>query len=289
MLLLFRGAEIYLLEGPRLPRLGECALRGKPFCVGRWEGKRYLALLLDETAEPAAAPTAGAGASASDTAGEEPRRDVEPQLPAGRWVNRRAAARELESGEFWISARGYQLARWDRESRYCGRCGARNGPTTGEIGKVCEACGHREYPRIAPAMIVAVVRRGRLLMAHAHKHRTGLYSVLAGFVEPGESLEECVHREVAEESGVLLSSVTYFASQSWPFPYSLMVAFTAEAATDEITVEEEEIGDAGWYTPRELLSLPEIPGRLSVSRSLIDWFVDTYGDEDTCRAHHLRD
>ncbi|MFP4331345.1 MAG: NAD(+) diphosphatase [Alkalispirochaetaceae bacterium] len=237
----------------------------KPVCIGRLAGVRYLAVLLDESSGTEAV-----------------------KLPPGRWVNRRSAARELGGGEYWITARGYELARWDRESRYCGRCGAGNLPTPGETGKVCESCGHREYPRITPAMIVAVVNDGRLLMAHAHKHRKGLFSVLAGFVEPGESLEACVHREVAEETGVTLSTVHYFGSQSWPFPYSLMVAFTAEAETEEIRLEDDEIGEAGWYTPEQILSIPEIPERLTVARALIDWFVDSYGNEATRRTHHQR-
>ncbi len=153
---------------------------------------------------------------------------------------------------------------------------------------MCPRCGHREYPRIAPAMIVAVVSRGRLLLAHATKFREGLFSVLAGFVEPGESLEECVAREVREESGIELAEINYFASQSWPFPYSLMVAFTATAATEEIAVDEEEIDEAGWFTPKEMLDLPEIPGAVSVSRRLIDWFVDSYADEETRTLHHKR-
>ena len=214
--------------------------------------------------------------------------DEEGPGKSRRWVNLRSSFRELSTHSFWISARAYQLARWDSESRYCGRCGSAQERAVEEIAKHCPNCGHREYPRIAPAMIVAVVHEGRLLLAHATKFREGLFSVLAGFVEPGESLEECVSREVFEESGIELEEINYFASQSWPFPYSLMVAFTAVARTEEITVDEEEIGEAGWFTPQEMLELPELPGVLSVSRRLIDWFVDSYGDEETRRKHHKR-
>lgn len=244
----------------------EVELPEEPLYIGRQRGQKYFALFLNEQEEGG-----------------------EPTLEDNRrWVNRRSSFRRLSNHSFWISARGYQLARWDRESRFCGRCGSPQERATEELGKVCPNCGQREYPRIAPAMIVAVVSRGRLLMAHATKHREGLFSVLAGFVEPGESLEECVAREVREESGVELAEINYFASQSWPFPYSLMVAFTATAATEEITIDDEEIGEAGWFTPEEMLELPEIPGAVSVSRRLIDWFVDGHADEETRALHHKR-
>jgi NAD+ diphosphatase len=264
-ILLFRGHDVYIGSEPEpFPSLSEVELPEEPLYIGSRGERHFFALFLE-----------GEGEGESS----EERR---------RWVNRRSAFRELRSDSFWISARAYQLARWDRESRYCGRCGSLQERSEEEIAKQCPNCGHREYPRIAPAMIVAVVKDGRLLMAHAKKHREGLFSVLAGFVEPGESLEECVTREVHEESGVELSEINYFASQSWPFPYSLMVAFTAVARTVEITIDEEEIGEAGWFTPEQMLELPEIPGAVSVSRRLIDWFVDSYGDEETRRRHHQR-
>lgn len=266
-ILLFRGHEVYIGDEPEpFPTLSDVELPEEPLYIGRRGERHFYTLFVDG----------------------EPESDGERDPLGRRWVNRRSSFRELSNHSFWISARAYQLARWDKESRYCGRCGSAQARATEEIAKHCPNCGHREYPRIAPAMIVAVVRGGRLLMAHAKKHRDGLFSVLAGFVEPGESLEECVAREVREESGVELSEISYFASQSWPFPYSLMVAFTAVARTEAITIDEEEIGEAGWFTPEEMLDLPEIPGALSVSRKLIDWFVDSYGDERTQRLHHKR-
>lgn len=258
---------MYIGDEPEpFPALSEVQLPEEPLYIGRHRGRSYFALSLES---------------------QEEHEEESPEARR-RWVNRRSSFRQLNNYSFWISARGYQLARWDRESRFCGRCGSTQERAEGELGKVCPNCGQREYPRIAPAMIVAVVSRGRLLMAHATKHREGLFSVLAGFVEPGESLEECVAREVREESAVELAEINYFASQSWPFPYSLMVAFTATAATEEITIDDEEIGEAGWFTPQEMLELPEIPGAVSVSRRLIDWFVDMYGDEETRALHHKR-
>jgi NAD+ diphosphatase len=123
-------------------------------------------------------------------------------------------------------------------------------------------------------MIVAVVRDGRLLLAQSVRYRGNMHSVLAGFVEPGETLEECVRREVYEEVGVRVKNLRYFGSQSWPFPHSLMVAFTAEHESGEIAVDQTEIRHAFWCPPDEL---PEVPNKMSVSRRLIDWFVETYG------------
>ena len=144
---------------------------------------------------------------------------------------------------------------------------------TDERAKLCPACGLVSFPRVAPAIIVAVVRDGTILLARARRFPTVMYSVIAGFVEPGESLEQCVHREVREEVGVAVRGLRYFASQPWPFPHSLMVAFTAQHAGGEIRVDEREITEAGWYPPDRL---PRIPDSISVARRLIDWFVQTH-------------
>ena len=140
----------------------------------------------------------------------------------------------------------------------------------GERALQCTACGYLSYPRISPAVIVAVVRGKSILLARARRFPPGMYSVLAGFVEPGETLEECVVREVREETGVEVKNIRYFASQPWPFPHSLMVAFTAEHASGEIRVDPEEIVDAGWYTVE---NFPHVPDPMTVARRLIDWFA----------------
>jgi NAD+ diphosphatase len=126
---------------------------------------------------------------------------------------------------------------------------------------------------MSPAIIVAVVRGRTILLGHAARFPGAMYSVLAGFVEPGESLEDCVRREVKEETGVKVKDIRYFGSQPWPFPNSLMVGFTAEYAGGEITMDEKEIVDARWFTAD---SLPTIPDKISIARKLIDWFVETY-------------
>lgn len=139
-----------------------------------------------------------------------------------------------------------------------------------ERAKVCPSCGFVNYPRISPAMIVAVTRGREILLAKGSRFQGGFYSVLAGFVEPGETFEECVEREIKEEVGLKVKNINYFGSQPWPFPDSLMVGFTAEYAGGDITIDNKEILDAGWYTAE---GLPLIPGNGSIARRLIDWYV----------------
>jgi len=186
-----------------------------------------------------------------------------------------AALRSLFDGMsydfFAVAARALQVVEWDYSHRYCGKCGTPTSLRPNERARECPACGSLSYPRISPAVIVAVVRDERILLARAARFPPGFRSVLAGFVEPGETLEECVHREVREETGIEITNVRYFASQPWPFPHSLMVAFTAEHKSGEIVVDGVELMDAAWYGAD---TLPEIPGPMTVARRLIDWFRD---------------
>jgi NAD+ diphosphatase len=140
----------------------------------------------------------------------------------------------------------------------------------GELAMECTACGQLSYPRISPAVIVAILRDEKILLARANRFPSGFYSVLAGFVEPGETLEQCAKREVREETGIEVKNLRYFSSQPWPFPHSLMVAFTAEYAAGEIRIDPSEIADAGWYSAD---ALPLIPDPITVARKLIDWYV----------------
>jgi len=192
-------------------------------------------------------------------------------------VGRREAADLLDIDDYWAMNRAFHLAHWDRNTRFCGACATPMERTAGEIAKSCPSCGGRSYPQISPAVIMAVVNDGKLLMAHSRRHPGKLYSVLAGFVEAGETLERAVSREVYEESGVLVRNVTYFSSQPWPFPNSLMIAFTAEYAGGELQPEAAEIDDLGWFSPSALP--PELPSTYSVARRLIEWFVSEYGSE----------
>jgi NAD+ diphosphatase len=177
----------------------------------------------------------------------------------------------LDDATFALAGRAFQLAEWDRTHRFCGVCGAGTVPAERERARVCPRCGHLHFPRVSPAIIVRIERaEGReILLAHATGFAEGMYSVLAGFVEPGESLEEAVAREIEEEVGVAVDGIRYFGSQPWPFPHSLMVGFTARHAGGEIAVDGHEIDDAGWFGREEL---PHIPPKLSIARWLIeDW------------------
>jgi NAD+ diphosphatase len=129
------------------------------------------------------------------------------------------------------------------------------------------------FPRISPAVIVLIERGDHVLLARASHFPEGMHSVVAGFVEPGESLEETVSREIEEETGILVEDVRYFGSQPWPFPDSLMIGFTARYASGEIRIDGKEIVDAGWFSVDDL---PEIPGKVSIARKLIDWFIEKH-------------
>ena len=171
-----------------------------------------------------------------------------------------------------VAMRAVHLIEWDKNERFCGRCGAETKDKTDANAKECERCGHVTFPRISPAVIVLVEKEGKVLLARASRFAEELYSVLAGFVEPGETLEETVEREIEEEVGIKVKNIRYFGSQPWPFPDSLMIGFTAEYESGELKIDGLEIERAGWFDPR---TLPRIPGRISIARKLIDWFVET--------------
>jgi len=179
----------------------------------------------------------------------------------------------LDEDLFWIAARAIQIVDWDRTHRFCGRCGAPTEAQKAERAKKCSRCGLLHFPRLAPAVIVLIERGDQLLLARARRFPTIMYSVLAGFVEPGESLEETVVREVKEEVGLSLKDIRYFGSQPWPFPHSLMIGFTATYAGGEISLDDDEILEAGWYT---VDNLPPLPGKISIARKLIDWFIEKH-------------
>jgi NAD+ diphosphatase len=180
----------------------------------------------------------------------------------------------LEDELLIVAGCATQLIRWDQSHRYCGRCGRPTEDNADERAKTCPDCGLSCYPRLSPAVIVAVVKDDRLLLGTSARFRADFWSVLAGFVEPGETVEECVVREVREEVGILVKNVRYFGSQPWPFPDSLMLGFTAEYAEGEISIDQAEITDAKWFSADDL---PNIPPKASIARSLIDWFVERGG------------
>ena len=183
----------------------------------------------------------------------------------------------LEDDLIWVAGRANQMVDWNQSHQFCGRCGHATEDKHDERAKICPQCSLINYPRVSPAIIVAVIKDHQILLANNRRFKAGFYSVLAGFAEPGESLEECVAREVNEEVGITVKNIRYFGSQPWPFPNSLMVGFVADYAGGRINVDKSEIIEAAWYSAR---NLPPIPPKISIARQLIDWFVERYREED---------
>jgi NAD+ diphosphatase len=185
----------------------------------------------------------------------------------------------MDEDLFMVAGRAVQIIDWDRTHQFCGRCGigTRTHPTL--RAKECPRCGLLHFPRLAPAIIVLVERGPEMLLARARRFPTAMYSTLAGFVEPGETLEEAVIREVQEESGITVNNIHYFGSQPWPFPHSLMIGFTATYASGQITLNDEENMDVRWFTAHNLP--PHLPGKISIARKLIDWFLEKQGKPST--------
>ncbi len=169
-----------------------------------------------------------------------------------------------------LAGRALQIVEWDLTHRFCGRCGRRTGNHPTDRAKVCPECGLMAYPVISPAVIVAVSKGDRLLLGRSPRFPEGMFSVLAGFNEPGESLEETVEREIMEEVGLEVCNIRYFGSQPWPFPHSLMIGFTADYAKGRIAIDGEEIIEAGWYKAGDM---PRLPGGYSIARELIEGFL----------------
>jgi len=186
------------------------------------------------------------------------------------WQGLRALYGRLDDSLFALAGRALQFVDWDRTHQFCGRCATPMRHRGSERARECPACGLVAYPRIAPAVMCLVTREREILLARSPHFAPGMYSALAGFVESGESLEECLAREVLEETGVSIANPRYFASQPWPFPHSLMIAFVADYAGGEITPAPDEIEDAQWFT---LDALPKLPNRISIARRLIDGVV----------------
>jgi len=173
----------------------------------------------------------------------------------------------FDQPQFALACMSSQLLYWDKTTKFCGECGSETQYSTLERAKICAGCKRNFYPAITPAIIVAVMNKDKILLAHNKTFAGGIYSLIAGFVEPGESLEECVQREILEETGIKVGNIKYFQSQSWPFPSSLMIGFTASYQSGEIKADGIEITHAAWFGREELPALPR-PG--SLSRKIID-------------------
>lgn len=219
----------------------EC--KHEPVPVGRWEGRPVYAVQVDE-------------------------RGVDPM--AHIRGNLFTLLGRVPDPVFSVYGRALQLLAWRRDHRFCGRCGTQAALADGGRAMACTACGHSCYPRLSPCAIVAVTRGDQLLLAAAAGRRANFYSTLAGFIEPGETAEEAVAREVREEVGVEVTNIRYFGSQAWPFPGQLMLGFYAEYAGGDLRLDPEEIEDAGWFS-RD--NLPPTPPVASISGQLIHGFL----------------
>jgi NAD+ diphosphatase len=183
------------------------------------------------------------------------------------WHNLRSLFGVADEGFLGLAGRASQIAEWARTHRHCGVCAAPMRRATGERAYKCGTCGHTAYPQICPAMMVLIRKGEQVLLALHTNSPVRRYTALAGFLEAGESIEEAVHREVYEEVGLRVHKLQYFDSQSWPFPNSLMIAFTAEYLDGEIRTDPAEIEDARWFGPDD--AWPDTPHSLSIASALL--------------------
>jgi NAD+ diphosphatase len=243
----FRRAEILVVNGSSVPELPCCAdlsehglTPRRHQYLGLYDGRHAYAAELSE----------------------------EHALPEG-WalVGLRDLFALVETPVAHLTGRAYQLLEWDRNHQFCSRCGTPTVLRDDERSRSCPACKYTTYPPVTPAIMILITHGRRLLLARKKAFPAGRFSALAGFVEPGEMLEDTVIRETREEVGVEVKNIRYFGSQPWPFPHSLMVAFTADYAGGELRPDGVEIEEARWFAPD---ALPNIPDGISISRWLID-------------------
>ena len=241
-----QGSRLLVGESGVLPtQVPPAALRSDALFLGVLDG------------HPCWAADAGPDVEAPDGFAFMDLRALHPALGEQRWA---------------IAGRAVQLVDWLRCHQYCGRCATPTESMRGERARRCPSCGLLAFPRLAPAVITLVKRGDEALLAQGVNFGVTMYSCLAGFVEPGETLEEAVHREIREEVGIEVDEVRYIASQPWPFPHSLMIGFRAAWASGDIRIDPAEIADAGWFRADEL---PPIPPGVSIARRLIDaWLAE---------------
>lgn len=196
---------------------------------------------------------------------DAPLEETELYLPMGL----RASFEHLDRPLYDQAGKAYEIAYWDRHSRFCPVCGT---PTElkGPIMKKCPDCGNEIFPAVSPAVLVLIRKGEEILLVHARNFRGTFYGLVAGFLETGETLEQCVEREVREETGLTIRNITYFGNQPWPYPSNLMVGFIADYAGGEIKLQEEELS-AGSFFSKD--NLPEIPSKPSLARMMIDWWL----------------
>lgn len=172
---------------------------------------------------------------------------------------------------YQMAGKAYELLYWNSNTRYCGNCGAPMKRST-VISKKCTHCGKEVWPQVSPAIIVRIHKGDSILLVNAKTfRRSEMYGLVAGFLETGEALEECVRREVREETGIEIDNIKYFGSQPWPYPCGVMIGFTADYKSGEISIQEEELNRAGWFNKS---NMPPIPDKMSIARWLIDDYLE---------------
>lgn len=196
----------------------------------------------------------------------------EPVGETEEWImtGLRASYDYIPMDEYRAAGKAFQILYWDEHSRFCPVCGTQMERQT-PIMKKCPHCGNEMYPPVHTAIIVLIRKGEEVLLVHARNFRGTFHGLVAGFLEAGETLEECVEREVLEETGLRIKNITYFASQPWPYPSGLMVGFIADYASGDIKLQEDELTAAAFYSKE---NLPEIPRKLSIARRLIDWWLE---------------
>lgn len=195
------------------------------------------------------------------------------EIESSYWYSLRTLLENIAREDFLLVSRAVQILQWSRNHRFCGNCGGRTYQREGEHALVCDNCRLHFYPRISPCAIVLVTRGNECLLARNTAWREGWYSALAGFVEAAESVEQTIHREIAEEVGIQVTNLRYFSSESWPFPGQLMLGFYADYQAGEIVVDGVEIAEAKWC---RYDALPSHPSTVSLSGRLIKNFVDSW-------------
>jgi NAD+ diphosphatase len=228
-----------LLHGALPAWLG---VKHPPLCIGIWRGKPLRVVTIDSGLP------------------------LQPPLVSDDFNN---TCEQVDIQTLTLTGLAKQILHWERQSRHCSRCGAATEPISASWGKRCTSCNHHHFPHIHPCAIILVKRGNELLLTRKAEWIPGRYSLVAGFLDFGESLEECAIREVREETGIEICNVRYVGSQNWPFPAQLMAGFVADYTAGDIRVERSELEDARWF-PSD--ALPLLPGKRSIARWIIDNF-----------------